>query len=667
MYRFQLILTCLMVLLLTILPTTAYSAPEDSAWKDTKTTARTAIWKAINSGKAGSATVAVMEKGQLIYAEGFGMANREKSIPVTKNTIFNIGSISKVYCATAIMLLVDDGKLSLDKPVIYYLPEFTMADEGYKDITVRMLLNHSSGMPGTICANAFGFEYHEEFYKEFLDTLAKSSLKHRPGEMAPYCNDGFTLAEIVVAKISGKSYLQFLNDRVLSPLALHYTGPSVGQLQDQKNLISANYYDEKGQKQPLEILSLLGSGGLSTTAEDLCRFADTFSPKGQQILSKTSLTEMTADQHADSYTKLRHLEMSFGLGWDATELPCYKEKGIHVFGKGGATGNYSSMLITIPDKRISVAVITTGPSAGTMEIAGDILDTFLTEKGLWIKETPMAKRPLTAQPFPPELVTYEGYYSNGNNLLRIKLDPAQNRLLLYITNEGQEVEMASALYNDGYFDAKGTKYYFTTVDDRHYLVEFSAKYKIDTIAAQKIQPVISPITLTAVVDGRQWLRRNAKAYEGLILTAGHVLTSRLFESLPGYVDFSGVKVIQTPSSASSGINAMRDLSDLKLTEKKGTTWAWVTGMEFTPADAAQPLTAGQVTVTLQKEGYNEWLTLREDTILNFQLPPKGRVIVFSPTGRSLYDSAINSGEVFAPTGSFIEMAGTPGDIFKIMH
>jgi CubicO group peptidase (beta-lactamase class C family) len=125
------------------------------------TTARSKIWQAINSGKCGSATTAIMVDGKVVYAEGFGMADREKSIPVDKATIFNIGSISKVYVATAIMLLVDDGRVSLDRPVTDYLPEFKMVDDRYKKITVRMLLNHVSGIPGTEGSNSFGFKYDD--------------------------------------------------------------------------------------------------------------------------------------------------------------------------------------------------------------------------------------------------------------------------------------------------------------------------------------------------------------------------------------------------------------------------------------------------------------------------------------------------------------------------
>lgn len=81
-----------------------------------------------------------MDDGQLVYAEGFGMADRAENIPVDAETIFNIGSISKLFCTTAVMLLVDDGLVELDNPVIQYIPEFTMVDDRYRNITVRMLL-----------------------------------------------------------------------------------------------------------------------------------------------------------------------------------------------------------------------------------------------------------------------------------------------------------------------------------------------------------------------------------------------------------------------------------------------------------------------------------------------------------------------------------------------
>ena len=294
-------------------------------------------------------------------------------------TLFNIGSISKVYVATAIMLLVDDGKVSLDKPVTDYLPEFKMADDRYKKITVRMLLNHTSGMPGTEGSNSFGFKYDDNIKQETINTLARAHLKHAPGAMAVYCNDGFTLAEMIVERVSGQKYIDFLNERIFKPLGLKNTGMGVGEI---KGKPVALYYDPKtGKIHPPETLSILGAGGLSSTAEELCRFADAFSAEGK-LLKKASLAEMKKAQPSAFWGKLRNPTISFGLGWDLTGLPRYDAAGVQVLGKSGGTGNYSSMVYTVPDKRISVAVIASGAESGAMKIALDILDAVLVEKKL---------------------------------------------------------------------------------------------------------------------------------------------------------------------------------------------------------------------------------------------------------------------------------------------
>ena len=294
LFRYPLILICSVCLLVLPAVTAAYSAPPPAV--DAVSVARSEIWKSINAGQDGSATIAITDHGRLVYAEGFGPADRLQNIPVDKDTRFNIGSISKVYVTTAIMLLVDETKVDLDKPVTAYLPEFRMADERYRQITVRMLLNHSSGLPGGSYANSFGFHYYNDFLPETLNTLAKSHLKHDPGAMAVYCNDGFSLAEMIVEKVSGKKFAAFLQERVFTPLALSRTGLGVGQLPPQSGVTIARFYDAAGRIDPPEAVSFLASGGLSSTAEELCRFVDSFSGHGRQILSPRALAEMHKNQ-----------------------------------------------------------------------------------------------------------------------------------------------------------------------------------------------------------------------------------------------------------------------------------------------------------------------------------------------------------------------------------
>ena len=136
-----------------------------------------------------------------------------------------IGSVSKVFCVTAAMQLAEQGKLDLDAPVTDYIKEFKMQDERYKDITVRMLMNHTSGLMGFMLEdNMLYDEVSTDAHDRFLDNLNRSRLKSDPGTMENYCNDGLTLLEIVVERVSGESFTDYVDNHICKPLELESTG-----------------------------------------------------------------------------------------------------------------------------------------------------------------------------------------------------------------------------------------------------------------------------------------------------------------------------------------------------------------------------------------------------------------------------------------------------------
>ncbi len=664
MRRFSKVTWLLVCLLLAGLPLAVASG---SGGAGAKVTARTEIWRDIGAGATGSAAVTIMDDGKIVYSEGFGMADREKGAPVDRHTIFNMGSVSKVYVATAIMLLVDEGKVDLDQPVTRYLPEFTMADERYKDITVRMTLNHTSGIPGTTGANNFGYAYNKDVYKDTLDALAQSNLKHRPGEMNPYCNDGFTLAEMIVARVSGQSFTDFLSERVFRPLGLNNTGPGVGMRQETKTVKAAKYYPPgKLAAEPLEVLSVLAAGGLSASAEDLCRFADSFSGKGPQILSAKALAEIRKVQPPEFSGKLRGPDVSFGLGWDVTDHERYRVQGIKVLGKSGGTGTYTTMIFAVPDKRIAVAVIATGGQSNAVAIADKVLEAYLVDKGLMKKEAKAVTLPVQAQPVPAELKVFAGYYATGNALYKMALDLEKGALTVYNVEGKTETPVVTGVYNNGYFHTKGAMLYFMVSGDRRYFVKHDPAWMVDTIGGEKIEPAAAPVRLAAQVEGRKWLRRNAKPFEGSMGVGDYVVEGGLIDALPGYIDFAGVKRIESPLFAGMPIKSMRDLAELRLVERDGRLWVWCNGMLFMPVDLAATLEGDKTTGVIGADGFAEWLKVAEDSVLSFAMPAQGRVLVYDAAGAPLYDSVMDSGEVFAPAGGFVALVGSAGDAFTVM-
>jgi CubicO group peptidase (beta-lactamase class C family) len=625
-------------------------------------TARSEIWQDINTGKACSATIAIMDNGEIAYAEGFGMADREHSISVDTDTIFNIGSISKIYCSTAIMLLVDDGKVDLDDYVINYLPEFEMADPRYKDITVRMLLNHTSGLPGTTSANNFGFEFNPEVYSDILENLSHSHLKYQPGEMAIYCNDGFTLAEMIVNRITGKKYIDFLAQRIFQPLALKNTGVSVGMVKGKP--VAAYYQPGTGKKEPLQAVSILAAGGLGSTAEDLCRFVDSFSGEGKQILSATALEEMKKAQPSLFDSKLRNTAVSFGLGWDVTDLPEYQAQGIKIIGKSGGTPNYTSMVFSAPDHGVTVAVIEAGVHSSAAKIALNMLNNVLVQKGLGQVSKNSISVPMKAHSIPVEYIDYYGYYiGNGGDLYKLDFNSRNNTIDLLAIQGNTEMPFLSFIYNNNYlYNVSGQRYYLTDIDGIKFLI--SPLLGMDNIGYQKLNTLAEPENLDIDIYGKYWLRRNSKAFEGILLSTTHVLKSSAIEALPGYVNLLGVKQIISPDFAGMP-GVVRDQTELTIIEKEGQTWAMVSEMLYSPAITALPLHKSEKKVVITENAYSEWLTADDNLVVTFQKPEAGRIIVFTGNGESIYDTAVDTGGIYIEKGSFIELMGKPEDVFKI--
>lgn len=635
----------LLLLSVVALSSCGSSTSGTSKYGDAVKIARTGIWGDINSGKASSGDVAILDNGKVVYSEGFGTADRETSTPVTTTTLFNMGSVSKVYCTAALMKLVDDKKIKLDSPVVQYLPEFKMADRRYRNITVRMLVDHQSGLPGTTAANDFGYKINPDFYAQVLANLAQSHLKADPGFSAPYCNDGFTLAEMVVAKVSGQKYIDYLTSKILDPLSLSRTGLSVGARPDAG--VAAFYQPDTGKKVPPEAVTLLGAGGLSSTAEELVRFGDSFSAGGQHALSQAAINEMTKPQPStfakDSMKQVgMNPEEAYGLGFDAVETPAYQKQGIKLVGKGGDTLDYHSELLTVPDKRISVAVMEAGHGGpAALTVAYDVLDSVLEAKGLMKKESQPVAPPLPPQTIPAQYQSFAGLYDTGTALATLTVDSVNNAITMTKQDTGKQTAL---IYNNGsLYTQSGDPMALISVDGRS--VQLQTIPSLWTTVAEKIPATADPQALRTDINGSQWLRRNVKPYEAMDQTSGHVMTSS--------------------TNAGMALSVIRDLTELNLLDKNGQTWAQLSDMLFSPSGVAAPLNVGQQSDAIGKDGYNEWLKTAQDVILDVNKPNGDRVIVFSPDGSSIYDSVIDSGKVYVPAGDFIELAGSPGHTFKV--
>ena len=641
---------------------------EAGVYDATMAAAREAVWKALTNGGGSSATVAVMDGGRIVYSECFGAADRETGRPVESGTRFNIGSTSKMFAAVAILMLADEGRLSLDDPVVKHLPEFVMRDGRYRDITVRMLFNHSSGLPGS----TFLFEYEPGYdpHELLLEVLRDSDLKHSPGAMGIYCNDGFTLAEMIVERLSGKKFVDFVAERIYEPLEMKHSAASVGETGGDV----AVYYDiPTGKKYPLETVRVHGAGGLSSTAEDLCRFGDSFTPGGKHILSDAALEEALKSQPTGFTRHLHGAPMLDAFGWDYAWIPAYRDRGVQVLGKSGGTMFYSTNLLVVPAERIAAATSITG-STDAPGITRAILDALMKEKRLPFPAKPALEKPCDGEPIPSDLFAYEGVYADASRAVRLAFDREKKTLnihhLLPAPLEGEQLPPTVALtYCGGLFRDfdKGTSYYFVSEGDDVYLMHKNIPgYGMNALAYQRLKELESPKQLSIDMNGVLWMMRNmlpqAQIMSGMLMGR-----SSVSPDLPGYVFCFGLQMIEDFGYASIAATAFRDQTALRLFRKDGEIRARSGLFTLSRADEAKELAEGANSVVIGPDDENEWRRVGKAMILTFARPEKGRVLVVDPDEDAalLYDSVVDDGEFLAPEGAYVFCAGAPGDEFGV--
>ena len=181
----------------------------------------------VREKKTAAACAAVCGPGGLLAAACAGTRGFKDSL-ARVDDLYNVGSVSKIYVTAAVMKLVQEGRVCLDEPVRIYLPHWKLADARCREITVRMLLNHSSGISGTNLHDHLAPEEGEDLFTgRYRNTPAywqTVKLRARPGSFSGYCNDGFDLAAEVVEAVTGEPYIRWLREQITGPAGLFSVG-----------------------------------------------------------------------------------------------------------------------------------------------------------------------------------------------------------------------------------------------------------------------------------------------------------------------------------------------------------------------------------------------------------------------------------------------------------
>ena len=307
----------------------------------------TQLLKAMVKPDYTACSYAFMQNGKIVCADAIGVIDKIKNQPITTDCTFNVCSISKIYCTVCVMQLVDEGLIQLEDKVADILPEFTMKDARYKDITVRMCLDHSSGLPGTQWKHfSVSTTSKFDYYSEVLNYLSNSTLKADSGTYSTYCNDGFTLAEMVVSKVRNMPYEDVLKKYITEKIGANSTNTTY--------TINSDYPLVSEGKKPKEYFPIQGAGGITTSMIDLCKFGQIFLEPNSIISEKSKA--LMAKSWGTTFLESDLGAIDFGLGWDLVRHhdPDY-DFGDGVLAKGGNSMFFSSRLIIVPKYNAALA------------------------------------------------------------------------------------------------------------------------------------------------------------------------------------------------------------------------------------------------------------------------------------------------------------------------
>lgn len=308
-------------------------------------------------GDSPGAAVVVIRGGRVLLEEGYGLANIETGEAITPNTVFDLASVSKQFTAAGVMMLADRGRLKLDDPLVKFFPESAAYARG---VTVRNLLNHTSGIPdypqlliasGQVNANwQRGWETPpaRPGFKDVLSLVtAQKGLDFTPGEKWAYSNSNYVILAGIVERVSGKPFPQFLKENIFQPLGMNDTFVQDGTGRTAKGRASRYDRAATGYKAiaatPFD--HIYGDGNVHSTVRDLIKWDEALDT-GRLVKPSTFREALTPGRLNDGTAT------DYGFGW---VLDNYF--GLRMaYHQGGGTG-FNTFIMRIPDQRFTVAVL----------------------------------------------------------------------------------------------------------------------------------------------------------------------------------------------------------------------------------------------------------------------------------------------------------------------
>ncbi|VAX09280.1 hypothetical protein MNBD_GAMMA26-364 [hydrothermal vent metagenome] len=369
---------------------------------------RTLIEKEMSKDKdiAGLSIVLVDNEGA-IWSEGFGWASKIDQRALTSDTAMMVGSVSKVFTAIAVMQLVEQGKIDLDRAFVDYVPEFLIQRHNaeWPAVTIRHMLTHRSGVPDEHHQGLFDdpFDSEKMSYMALPEALSGEFLISRPGHLFAYANIPFSLLSVLVEKLSGEVFPEYVQNHILTPLGMGHSSflPDVRV----SSRLAKGFRDSKTELD-YPYFRDIGAGSLAATADDMGKFMIALLNDGAEILQPQSLQEMFRQQNAGSPLDG---PIKVGLSFFINDLDGKINARRNISHAGGLEG-HQALMVSLPDDDLAIAVMTNSNAGMKLiyQLADDVLAAAYHVK---TGETlPEIEKPKTISLSQKQLGAYVGYY-----------------------------------------------------------------------------------------------------------------------------------------------------------------------------------------------------------------------------------------------------------------
>ena len=378
-----------------------------------------------------SIAVALVDDQQIVWAQGFGLADPASQAEATAATVYRVGSVSKLFTDIGVMQLVEQGKLNLDASVTEYVADFHPQNPFGKPITLRELMSHRSGLVREPPVGHY-FDSHPPGLTEVVRSLNETTLIYPPGTHTKYSNAGITVVGYILQQRAGQPFARYLKTAVLEPMGLRSSGfEPTPDLTHQLAKASIWTYDGRFFPAPTFEIGIFPAGSLYTTVTDLAKFETVLFAGGRgpggQVLSPSTLQEMWTPQFANADQPGR-----FGLGFALGKLDGHRQ-----VGHDGAIYGFATSLNALPDDKLGAVAVATLDScnAVTDHIVDEALGLMLAAR----EHQALPKIGLTTAVDPSWARRLAGRYGTDSDAVELK--EHEGRLFMQPLRGGFQVEL----------------------------------------------------------------------------------------------------------------------------------------------------------------------------------------------------------------------------------